>query len=429
MLELTALRGALESTDRARGSAPSVSTGSRSGSNFPVELSLSAACEKSEIFVLAIIRDISERKRNENALHQALEKSRVASQAKSEFLTNMTHELFTPMNSILGMTELALASELNQEQKQYLDIIKFSGDSLLYMLHSILDYSKIESGKMPLDNTEFSLQALLEETIGSFAVEVLRKGIILATKISPAVPREISADFSKIKQVLEILISNAVKFTDTGEIVLSIERADKVEKSLFFEVRDTGIGMSAAETETIFRVFTQIDGSYTRKFGGTGLGLALAQRVVELLGGRIWAESEAGVGSSFFFTIPYESDRAFGPGDDTGQDSSCTGRGPSAPHDEENLSPSVYSPGMAELMAKLRIALKEGHYAEGERYAGLVKREAEKTAGDRLKTLAFKIVLALRKDDIGEAERAYGLAEREFEIHNNWRNFDEDVDR
>ncbi len=139
LLELTALRGALESTDRARGSAPSVSTGSRSGSNFPVELSLSAACEKSEIFVLAIIRDISERKRNENALHQALEKSRVASQAKSEFLTNMTHELFTPMNSILGMTELALASELNQEQKQYLDIIKFSGDSLLYMLHSILD--------------------------------------------------------------------------------------------------------------------------------------------------------------------------------------------------------------------------------------------------------------------------------------------------
>jgi two-component system sensor histidine kinase/response regulator len=281
---------------------------------FPIELSLSLGRAGEKDFFLAIIRDITERKKAEEVLQSALYETEVASQAKSDFLSNISHEIRTPMNSILGMSELALKTNLSKEQEEYLKIINQSASSLLYLLNSILDFSKIEAGKIELNPTRFNLRAFLEDIEDSLSSEAASKGLELYLKVNSNIPEELIGDSKRLRQIIVNLLGNAIKFTEEGEVILqvdvsykkSLSTTDFEEKVLWlhFSIKDTGIGIPKDKLSTIFESFTQVDSSYNRLYGGTGLGLAISKSLVELMDGEIWAESESGRGSIFQFLVP-----------------------------------------------------------------------------------------------------------------------------
>jgi len=239
----------------------------------------------------------------ENEKRTALEASRL----KSEFLANMSHEIRTPMNGVFGMTDLALTTDLTREQREYLETVKTSADSLLALLDTILDLSKIEAGQVELEEITFDLRTTLETAIDLLAVKAHDKGLELACHVKQDVPTALVGDPLRLRQIIINLGGNAIKFTDTGEVVIRVE-IEKEEESfvlLHFMVLDTGIGVPPDKTETIFKSFTQADGSTTRKYGGTGLGLDISRRFVEMMGGRIWVESEVDKGSTFYFTARF----------------------------------------------------------------------------------------------------------------------------
>jgi two-component system, sensor histidine kinase and response regulator len=251
-----------------------------------------------------LTREIDERKAVEKAVVKARAEAEEASRAKSDFLANMSHEIRTPMNGLIGMTELALSTDLSAKQRRYLETVRRSADSLLVIINDILDFSKIESGKMRLEDTAFDVREVIGGTLRAMAVHAREKRLELLYEVNPDVPARLVGDPHRMSQILVNLVGNAIKFTERGEVVVRVKEERRMggRSSLLWSVRDTGMGIPREKQQQIFDAFTQADLSTTRKYGGTGLGLTITTQLVRMMGGRLWVESEPGVGSTFSFT-------------------------------------------------------------------------------------------------------------------------------
>jgi len=271
--------------------------------------------EENIIGTLGISRDVTENKKKEEELIEARKVAQKASYAKTTFLAIMSHEIRTPLNAIIGMCEILEETILSKEQHDYLKVLREAGETLLAVINDVLDISKIECGDVQIEKSEFDLDGLVEKVCDILAIRAHKKGVELVDHIFPNVPISLIGDSYRLRQILVNLIGNSIKFTDEGEVVLSVKLAEEEklqcetkeenEVCLLFSVKDTGVGIPKDKREAIFDSFKQADSSTTRKFGGTGLGLSISKRLVELMGGKMWVESEEGKGSEFSFTVEF----------------------------------------------------------------------------------------------------------------------------
>jgi PAS domain S-box-containing protein len=303
-------------TARRMGQRSEISGRRKNGTEFPAEASISRwqppGPHRGGSIYTVILRDISDRRARELELQRARDAAEAAMQAKSMFLANMSHELRTPLNAVVGMTSLLLNTPISDEQRDYTETIRGSGEALLTIINDILDYSKIELGKLEIEHNPFDLRRAIEESMDLISSQAAERNLNLAYFIDDTVPAALIGDVTRLRQILVNLLANAAKFTHQGEILVNVDAMPTQHPArpggnghfeIHFAVRDTGIGIPPDRIHSLFQSFTQVDASTTRKYGGTGLGLAISKRLSEIMGGRMWVESAVGNGSIFHFTV------------------------------------------------------------------------------------------------------------------------------